>query len=96
MSELKHPAAKAASAIGITTGATVATPAHPAAMEAANHIATLPWDKMAQAAAFIYSVCLFIEWLWKRILKPYAQRKGWVGGRRRDFLDSTGETPLEK
>ena len=45
-------------------------------------------------AAFLYTCCLLVEWLWKRVLKPLAQRRGWIKGKPREFLDSTGNAPL--
>lgn len=92
MSDIKHPVAKAASAIG--TGATVK-----AAEAAVSPEAAAVWTlgDMASLAALVYSLCLLIEWLWKRVLKPIAQRRGWVKpkGRPAEFLDSTGAAPLD-
>lgn len=54
----------------------------------------MSWGERAQMAAFLYTLCLLIEWLWKRVLKPLAQRRGWIKGKPREFLDSTGNAPL--
>ena len=70
---------------------------HPAVKAASGILASvgaMSWGELAQAAAFIYSACLIVEWVWKRVLKPLAQRRGWIAGKRREFLDSTGAVPL--
>lgn len=51
--------------------------------------AGMSWGERAQMAAFLYTMCLITEWLWKRILKPLALRRGWIKGKPVDFLDST-------
>lgn len=56
----------------------------------------MTWAEVAQFMAALYTGCLFIEWAWKRVLKPLAQRRGWIGGKRREFLDSTVSGDLEK
>lgn len=58
--------------------------------------AAMSWGERAQMAAFVYTMALLVEWLWKRLLKPLAQRRGWIAGPRREFLDSTGAAPLDK
>lgn len=91
MSDIKHPVAKAASAIG--TGATVK------AAEAAAHVDATVWTlgDMASLAALVYSLCLLTEWFWKRVLKPLAHRRGWIKpkGKPAEFLDSTDNAPLQ-
>ena len=57
--------------------------------------AAMSWGERAQMAAFLYTMALLVEWLWKRLLKPLAQRRGWVRGKPRDFLDSTGHADLD-
>lgn len=75
--DIKHPAVKAASAVGVLAG-------------------SMSWNEIAAMLAALYTACLIIEWLWKRLLKPLAQRRGWikVKGKPREFLDSTGAAPL--
>lgn len=53
----------------------------------------MTWGELASMLATIYTGCLMVEWLWKRLLKPLAQRRGWVHGRS-EFLDSTDSAPL--
>ena len=52
------------------------------------------WNEIAAMLGALYTLCLLTEWLWKRLLKPLAQRRGWIAGPRREFLDSTGAAPL--
>lgn len=59
------------------------------------YLGGMTWGEVASMLAAIYTACLITEWLWKRIVKPFAQRRGWVRGRPRDFLDSTGHTDLD-
>jgi hypothetical protein len=54
----------------------------------------MTWGEFASMLAAIYTGLLMIEWVWKRIGKPLAQRRGWIAGPRREFLDSTGAAPL--
>lgn len=71
---------------------------HPAikgASVGAALVGGLTWGELASMLAALYTGCLLIEWLWKRVLKPLAQRRGWLAGPRRQFLDSTGPAPLD-
>jgi hypothetical protein len=56
----------------------------------------MTWGEIAQMMAALYTSCLVLEWLWKRVLKPLAQRMGWLKpkGQPSEFLDSTGAAPL--
>lgn len=54
----------------------------------------LTWGEIASIMASIYTLCLITEWIWKRLIKPLAIRKGWMGGKPRAFLDSTGHGNL--
>lgn len=72
---------------------------HPAIKGASVGLAWLwgmTWGELASMLAAFYTGCLIIEWLWKRLLKPLAQRRGWIAGPRREFLDSTGAVPLDQ
>lgn len=40
------------------------------------------WAEAASFAAFLYSLALLSEWLWKRLIKPFLISRGWMGGRR--------------
>ena len=50
----------------------------------------LTWGEVAQIMASIYTLCLIIGWAWKKLVKPLAIRQGWIFGKPRAFLDSTG------
>ena len=52
------------------------------------------WGERASMLAAIYTLCLIFEWLWKRLVKPLALRRGWIKGRPRCFMDSTDRGPL--
>ena len=54
----------------------------------------LSWGEIAQIMASIYTLCLIIEWGWKRLVKPLAIRNGWMHGNPRSFLDSTATGDL--
>lgn len=56
----------------------------------------MTWGEIASMMAALYTGCLFIEWMWKKLGKPLAQRRGWTSGPRREFMDSTGAAPLDK
>lgn len=36
------------------------------------------WGDFAAAMAALYSICLIAEWLWKKCLRGFCQRRGWV------------------
>lgn len=36
------------------------------------------WADVAAFLAAIYSMILIGEWCWKKILRPFAERRGWV------------------
>lgn len=38
------------------------------------------WAEAASFVAFVYSSVLLGEWLWKRLVKPIAQQRGWIKG----------------
>lgn len=53
----------------------------------------MTWGEFASFLAALYTVCLLTEWMWKRVLKPLALRRGWADEKSR-FLDSTGRGDL--
>jgi len=60
--------------------------AHPVAKVLTAWLAVIGIASWAEAAAFIgflYTLCLFGEWVWKRIVKPYCARRGWIERRQR-------------
>lgn len=36
------------------------------------------WADAASALAFIYTLLLLLEWVWKRIARPFAERRSWL------------------
>lgn len=36
------------------------------------------WSDAAAFVAFIYTLCLLCEWLWKKFIRPYAISRGWL------------------
>lgn len=36
------------------------------------------WSDFAAFAASIYSCVLIGEWLWKKAIRPFCERRGWV------------------
>ena len=46
------------------------------------------WADAAALMAFIYSACLFLEWLWKKVGRPIAERHGWVKRLKRRAYDA--------
>jgi hypothetical protein len=41
------------------------------------------WAEAAAFIGFLYTLCLMGEWVWKRIVKPYCARRGWIERRKR-------------
>lgn len=71
-------------------------PAAKAVSGVAVLIWSLDWGRIAQILAALYTLCLITEWAWKRVLKPAAQRLGWIKGRPSQFLDSTDAVPFDE
>jgi len=36
------------------------------------------WNEIAAILASIYTLILISEWMWKKILRPFLERKGWL------------------
>lgn len=47
------------------------------------------WAEAASALAALYTVLLIAEWLWKRLVRPFCESKGWVQRKRRRKEDFT-------
>lgn len=41
------------------------------------------WSDIAAAAATAYTALLIVEWLWNKLIRPYAERRGWIARRKR-------------
>jgi hypothetical protein len=41
-------------------------------------VLALPWATIAQMAAALYTVLLMGEWFWKKLWRPFLERRGWV------------------
>lgn len=36
------------------------------------------WADAASALAFLYTLLLLCEWVWKKLVRPFAERRGWL------------------
>jgi len=45
------------------------------------------WTTLGKMAAAFYSIAIFSEWLWKKVIKPLAVRRGWRNDTQRGELD---------
>lgn len=79
------PITKAASAI--TAAAVAKTNAAEQVAQAATTtssyetwmaINSVPWGTVASIAAAVYSLLLISEWFWKKLWRPFAERRGWL------------------
>lgn len=46
------------------------------------------WSDVAAMLAALYTALLIFEWMWKRVFRPFAERRGWIkrlSRRREDF-----------
>jgi hypothetical protein len=50
--------------------------------------ASLDWGTIASILATIYTAALLCEWVWKKLLRPFAESRGWVKRRRRRAGDA--------
>ena len=55
----------------------------------------MTWGERASMVAFFYTVLLIIDWFWKRFVKPLLIRRGVIKGKPLDFMDTTGNAPLD-
>lgn len=49
------------------------------------------WSDAAAFIAFIYTLCLLGEWLWKRVGRSFCEKRGWVKRAQRRKDDSPSE-----
>ena len=47
------------------------------------------WAEAASALAALYTLLLIAEWLWKRLGRPFCERRGWVKRKARRKADYT-------
>lgn len=36
------------------------------------------WAEAASALAALYTIILIGEWLWKKLVRPFLERRGWI------------------
>lgn len=41
------------------------------------------WAEAAAFAGFVYSLLLIGEWVWKKLGRPFSERRGWIKPKRR-------------
>lgn len=56
----------------------------------------MTWGEVASMLASAYTLLLIIDWWWKRFGKALFQRLGVIKGRRRDWMDTTGDMPFDE
>lgn len=79
MSDIQAPLAKTTFAVG---GAS-ASKAIEVAETAGRFLGLVTWADVAAALAAGYTACLWGEWVWKHVLRPFAVRRGWMAPLRR-------------
>lgn len=83
--DISMPVAKASSAI-VAAAATksdvaeqvVAVVMPPSSDPALILMLALPWATIAQMAAALYTTLLMGEWFWKKLWRPFLERRGWL------------------
>lgn len=73
-SDIHAPMAKS----GLAIGGAGASKAIETAETAGRFLGIATWADLAAALAAIYTLCLWGEWLWKRLIRPFAVRRGWL------------------
>lgn len=91
--EISMPIAKASSAIAAAaaTKADTADQVIAAVLPVSDEpvmilILTLPWATIAQIAAALYTMLLISEWFWKKLWRPFFERRGWLQPLRRRII----------
>jgi hypothetical protein len=93
-SDINMPIAKASSAIAAATAAKTQAVEQLASSAGATTssdpviaaLLALPWATIAQVAAAMYSLLLISEWFWKKLWRPFAERRGWLKPKRMRIL----------
>lgn len=78
--QITHPVLKVASSIGTAVG---------------SQFMPRTWSEAAAMLSAFLTALFIIEWLWKRIGKPLAIRRGWMKGTPRNFMDSSARAELD-
>lgn len=91
--DISMPLAKASSAITVAAAAKAdvaeqvvqaatanASPGTWAAMNA------IPWGNIASMAAAAYTLLLITEWFWKKLWRPFLERRGWIKRQKRRVI----------
>lgn len=87
-SAINRPFAKVCAAWGCAGGARVAEAATAAQADSWVWLHSVPWSTLASFAAFVYTLALTCEWAWKKLLRPFAERRGWLNRRSRKVTES--------
>lgn len=87
--EIKMPVVKASTAMGLAAAAKVdaADAIAKAATTNASYdtwvwVNSVPWATIASLVAVVYTSLLICEWLWKKIIRPLAERWKWIKPRK--------------
>lgn len=56
--------------------------------------ASITPSALAAYLAAILNLLLIVDWIWKRLGKPYALRKGWIVGKAKGYMETTDRSPL--
>lgn len=84
--EIKMPVVKASTAMGLAAAAKVDAIAKAATSNASYAtwvwVNSIPWATIASIVAVVYTSLLICEWLWKKIIRPLAERWKWIAPRK--------------
>ena len=106
--DISMPIAKASSAIAAAVATksdvaekVVAVVLPPSSDPALILVLALPWATIAQMAAALYTMLLMAEWFWKKLWRPFCERRGWLKPLRHRIITieefeagNTGPAPL--
>lgn len=91
--DISMPITKGISAIGVAAAAKADVVDQIAAAATGNSSANawgavnaIPWGTIASILAAAYTALLIGEWLWKKLLRPLAERRRWVKPRKRYII----------
>lgn len=83
--DISMPIAKASSAIAAAVATksdvaeqVVAVMVPPSSDPALILVLALPWATIAQMVAALYTMLLMSEWFWKKLWRPFCERRGWI------------------